>query len=105
MSARVMLSVLMACAAPGLVHAAGDPVKTEKKALNKQCESSNGQVEKECKKVAKKMTKEPQPQERTDMTDQDITHSSPVMGDDAAAKAKKAQPAPKPAPKPEPKSE
>jgi hypothetical protein len=128
MSAKIMLSIVMACAAPALVHAAEDPAKVErkaekadkkaqkqeKKALNKQCESSNGQVEDECKKVATKMVKEPEPQERADMTGQDIRHSSPVMDQDAAKDAKqsarenakekeKAKPAPRQPPQQDPK--
>jgi hypothetical protein len=127
MSAKIMLSILMACAAPAMVvHAAEDPAKAErkavkaekkaqkqeKKALNKQCESSNGQVEDECKKVATKMVKDPPPKERSDMTGQDIRHSSPVMDQDAARDAKqsarenateKAKPAPRQPPQQDPR--
>ena len=91
MKSKIIVSILIACAAPALVHAA----EPEDRALLKQCESAKGQVEKECKKVAKEMINNPQPQERTDMTGQDVTHSSPAMDTDA-------KPAKQPAAKPTP---
>jgi len=90
MSPKVVLAVLMACTSLGVV-AAEDPANSK---LLKQCESAKGQVKRECEEVAKKMMKEPQ-QERTDKTDQDITHSSPVMKDEPAKPAPPKSPPPK----------
>lgn len=104
MRSRIIVSMLIACAAPALIHAA----EPEDRALLKQCDSAKGEVEKECKKVAKEMINNPQPEERSDMTGQDVTHSSPAMDTDAKPAAKPA-PAAKPTPpkqadkKPDPK--
>lgn len=73
---KLVVPMLLACASPAMVHAAQPPDP----ALLKQCESAQGQVEEECKKVAREMMKPPEAQQpRNDKTGQDVTHSSPVM--------------------------
>lgn len=94
MRPKIVLSLMIACAAPMLVHAAEDPAKST---LLKQCESAQGEVKAECKEVARQMIKHPeQQQERNDTSSQDVTHSSPAMDTDAkpAKAAKPAKPTP-----------
>ncbi|MDY6946512.1 MAG: hypothetical protein SXG53_12385 [Pseudomonadota bacterium] len=92
MRPKVVLSMLIACATPVLLHAAEDPTKST---LLKQCESAQGEVKAECKEVAKQMMQHPEQQEqRTDTSSQDVTHSSPAMHTDP----KPAKPAAKPTP-------
>lgn len=86
-SPKIIVSILIACASPALVHAAEDPANSK---LLKQCESAKGEVKKECEAVATKMITQPQEQ-RTDKTTQDVTHSSPAM-DTESTPAKPAKP-------------
>lgn len=89
MSPKVIVSLLIACASPALIHAAEDPANSK---LLKQCESAKGEVKRECEAVATKMIQQPQ-EDRPDKTDQDVTHSSPAM-DTESKPAKPAKPAP-----------
>ena len=80
MSPKVIVSMLIAFATPAMLHAA----EPENRALMKQCQSAKGEVAEECRKVAKEMIKNrDSTEERTDMTSQDVTHSSPAMEPDA----------------------
>jgi hypothetical protein len=88
-SPKVIVSVLIACAAPTLLVAAEDPANST---LLKQCESAKGEVKRECEQVATEMMKPDAQKERTDKTSQDVTHSSPAMEADAKP-AKSAKPA------------
>jgi hypothetical protein len=96
MNTKVIWSMLILCGSFATAQAAEDPANST---LVKQCESATGEVKRECEAVAKKMLQQPTATaERPDKTDQDVTHSSPVMDTEAQerrpatpTKAEKAQ--------------
>jgi hypothetical protein len=76
---KLLVSMMLALAVPAMVHAA----EPEDRALMKQCKSAKGEVKEECQKVAKQMIANPDgkggQEEKPGWTQQDVTHSSPVM--------------------------
>jgi hypothetical protein len=97
MDSKLMLSVLLVC---GLSVCASATEAPPNSTLMKQCQSAKGEVKRECEEVAKEMlNKNSPPQERTDKTDQDVTHSSPAMTTPKEPKqeGEKKKPAPPPA--------
>lgn len=97
MKCTCVLTALLA-GAFSMSAGAADPTNST---LLKQCESAQGEVKRECEDVAKQMLrKDPQSQQGSDRTDQQVTHSSPAMETPSDAKQKPAQPSAKPTPKP-----
>ncbi|MBM0106667.1 hypothetical protein JM946_18200 [Steroidobacter sp. S1-65] len=97
MKCKYVLATLLA-GAFSMSAGAADPTNST---LLKQCESAQGEVKRECEDVAKQMLRKDQEgQQRSDQTDQQVTHSSPAMETPSDAKQKSAQPSAKPTPKP-----